>query len=245
MKILVETQNLQKVYKTNGVIVEALRGVNLEVKSGEFVIVMGPSGCGKSTLLHLLAGLDLPSEGQINVAGRRIDLLTESARAILRRETIGFVFQAFNLVPNLTVAENIEMPALLANFSSIEAASRMEHLLESLDISEKAEAYPGELSGGEQQRVAIARALVNKPLVLLVDEPTGNLDTRSGCEVMKLLRHFHSDGQTIILVTHDPKVASFAERVIFMRDGQLVDQVELTPQGGSNLILSHLVTLEV
>jgi putative ABC transport system ATP-binding protein len=174
-----------------------------------------------------------------------MNALNESERAVLRRKTIGFVFQAYNLLPNLTVADNIELPGLLSGESPQKVTAHQEQLLETLGISDKESAFPGELSGGEQQRVAIARALINRPAVLLVDEPTGNLDTKSGTEVMNLLRSLHDEGQTILLVTHDPKVAGFAARVIFMRDGKLVDEVELAVPGDGNVVLSRLVELEL
>jgi putative ABC transport system ATP-binding protein len=240
-----ETRDLRKTYRANGVAVEALRGVDLRVGAGEFVAVMGPSGCGKSTLLHVLGGLERPTVGEVIVAGQRMDLLDESARAVLRRKTIGFVFQAYNLIPNLTVADNVDLPGLLLARRPAEVALRRQELLESLGIGGKVRSFPGELSGGEQQRVAIARALINHPTILLVDEPTGNLDSRSGGEVMALLRRFHTEGQTVVLVTHDPKVASFAGRVIFMRDGRLVDEVRMTAPGDAMTVLSGLVQLEV
>jgi putative ABC transport system ATP-binding protein len=206
---------------------------------------MGPSGCGKSTLLHLLGGLDRPTGGEVTVVGQRIDTLDESARAVLRRRTVGFVFQAYNLIPNLSVADNIDLPGLLTGRPTKEVAGRRQELLAALGITDKARAFPSELSGGEQQRVAIARALINQPDVLLVDEPTGHLDSRSGGEVMALLRRFHGGGQTIVLVTHDARVAGFAQRVIFMRDGQLVDEACLTVPGDAAAVLSRLVQLEV
>jgi putative ABC transport system ATP-binding protein len=245
MESAIETRNVHKTYHTDGVAVEALRGVDLQVAPAEFVAVMGPSGCGKSTLLHLLGGLDRPTEGEVTIAGQRMDTLSESARAVLRRQTVGFVFQTYNLIPNLTVADNVDLPGLLSGRSPAGVAQRRQALLEALGIADKARAFPGELSGGEQQRVAIARALGNHPSVLLVDEPTGNLDSRSGDEVMALLRRTHQEGQTIVLVTHDPKVASFAGRVIFMRDGRLVDQASLTAPGDAATVLSRLVQLEV
>jgi putative ABC transport system ATP-binding protein len=245
MALAIETRNLRKTYHTNGVTVEALRGVDLQVVPGEFVSVMGPSGCGKSTLLHLLGGLDRPTGGEVTVVGQRIDTLDESARAVLRRRTVGFVFQAYNLIPNLSVADNIDLPGLLAGRPTREVAGRRQELLAALGIADKARAFPSELSGGEQQRVAIARALINQPDVLLVDEPTGHLDSRSGGEVMALLRRFHGGGQTIVLVTHDARVAGFAQRVIFMRDGQLVAEACLTVPGDAAAVLSRLVQLEV
>ena len=245
MNPVIETRNLLKTYRADGVAVEALRGVDLRVAPGEFVAVMGPSGCGKSTLLHLLGGLDRPTAGEVVVAGQRLDALSESARAVMRRETVGFVFQAYNLIPNLTVASNVDLPGLLAGHPSAEVAARREELLEALGLADKDRAFPGELSGGQQQRAAIARALVNCPAVLLADEPTGNLDSRSGAEVLALLRRFHADGQTTVLVTHDAKVASFAGRVVFMRDGQLVDETRLAAPGDAAMVLSRLVQLEI
>jgi len=245
MNPVIETRNLLKTYRADRVAVEALRGVDLRVAPGEFVAVMGPSGCGKSTLLHLLGGLDRPTAGEVVVAGQRLDVLSESARAVMRRETVGFVFQAYNLIPNLTVAGNVDLPGLLAGHPPVEVAARREELLEALGLADKERAFPGELSGGQQQRAAIARALVNRPAVLLADEPTGNLDSRSGAEVLALLRRFHAEGQTTVLVTHDAKVASFAGRVIFMRDGQLVDEARLTAPGDAAIVLSRLVQLEI
>ncbi len=240
---VLEVRNLHKVYRSDGVEVHALRGIDLEVESGEFVAVMGPSGCGKSTLLHLLAGLDLPTEGEVFVQGQPVHQLSESQRARLRRRIIGFVFQSFNLIPNLTVADNVDMPALLAGRAADEVARERDRLLQRLGLAEKRDAFPAHLSGGEQQRVAIARALINHPTVLLADEPTGNLDTRSGMEVLNLLRQFHQEGQTIVLVTHDPKVASFARRVVFMRDGRFVSEMALPEPGDASRILAELLAI--
>jgi len=245
MNPIIETKNLQKIYRNNGVEVKALRGIDLSVAEAEFLAVMGPSGCGKSTLLYLLGGLDRPTEGEVVVNQHQIHLLNESQRALLRRNVIGFVFQAYNLIPNLTAADNIELPALLAGRSPKDARERQRQLLQSLGLQEKETLFPAELSGGEQQRVAIARALVNQPKVLLLDEPTGNLDTRTGARVMEILRNFHVQGQTIVLVTHDPKVASNAERVAFMRDGIIEDETMLTVPGNTEPILSHIVQLEL
>ena len=241
---VLEAQNLHKVYRSDGVAVKALDGVSLEVEPGEFVAVMGPSGCGKSTLLHLLAGLDTPTQGEVIVDGRRLSEMNEAQRAVLRRDTIGFVFQSYNLIPNLTVADNVEIPGLLSGRDPGEVARRRRELLESLGIADKAEAFPSQLSGGQQQRVALARALVNDPTLLLADEPTGNLDSRSGNEVLALLRRFNSRGQTIVLVTHDPKVASFARRVIFMRDGRFVSQMETGAEADPSLVVARLVEIE-
>lgn len=245
MEGIIETLDLYKTYRSNGVEVHALRGIDLQINSGEFVSIMGPSGCGKSTLLHLLGGLDRPTGGEVCITGIQMNELNESQRAILRRKTIGFVFQAFNLLPNLTVADNIELPGLLAGGSHTEISAHRSKLMETLGISDKGHTFPGELSGGEQQRVAIARSLINHPVAVLLDEPTGNLDTTSGSEVMNLLQDLHKDGQTILLVTHDAKVAGFSNRVIFMRDGILVDEVEVSTPGDGNLVLSRLVELEL
>lgn len=221
----VVARGLTRIFRSDGNEVHALRDVDLSVARGEFVAVMGSSGCGKSTLLHLLGGLDVPTRGEVEVDGHALHSLGESARAVLRRETVGFVFQAFNLVPNLTVADNVELPGVLAKRSAVSVRRRRDELLDELGLAEKARAFPGELSGGEQQRVAIARALVNEPAVLLADEPTGNLDSEHGAGVVTLLRRVHERGQTIVLATHDFKVASAAQQVIFMRDGHFRDQV--------------------
>ncbi len=238
---VLEAYNLRKIYRNNGVAVPALNGVDLQVETGEFVAIMGPSGCGKSTLLHLLAGLDVPTQGEIFVTGQPVHALNESRRAVLRRRTVGFVFQAYNLIPNLNVADNVELPALLAGVSPQEAAQRRAQLLEALGLADKPTAFPTQLSGGQQQRVALARALINHPTLLLVDEPTGSLDSRSGNEVLALLRRFNAEGQTIVLVTHDPKVASFAQRVIFMRDGRFVGQMKAAERPDPARVLERLV----
>ncbi|MGD8758840.1 MAG: ABC transporter ATP-binding protein [Anaerolineales bacterium] len=245
MDAVIEVHDLHKTYTNNGVAVKALRAISMQVPAGQFVALMGPSGCGKSTLLHLLGGLDRPTQGEIHIAGRKMGKLSESQRAVLRRKTIGFVFQAYNLIPNLTVADNVDLPGLLAGGSPLEVASRRQGLLETLEIPDKARSFPGELSGGEQQRVAIARAMINRPALLLVDEPTGNLDSRNGAEVMNLFQGLHHEGQTIFLATHDPKIAAFSERVIFMRDGTLVDEVELDVPGDGSVVLARLVELEL
>jgi putative ABC transport system ATP-binding protein len=222
----------------------ALRGVDLDVAPGEFVAVMGPSGCGKSTLLHLLGGLDRPTAGAIELAGRPVERLSEAEWAVVRRREIGFVFQFFNLVGNLTVAENVELPARLVGVSSQKARRRREELLERLGVSARADALPSQLSGGQQQRVALARALVNRPSVLLADEPTGNLDSKSASDVLALLREVRAEGQTILLVTHDARAASLADRVISLRDGLVVDETRLADGGEPESVLSRLLRLE-
>jgi putative ABC transport system ATP-binding protein len=224
MTELVRLTDITKVYQ--GGVTGALNGVSLTVEAGEFTAVMGPSGSGKSTLLNLVAGLDRPSSGSVMVAGADLGEMGESGLARFRRDHIGFVFQFFHLLPNLSVLENVLIPAQLRSRVSAEAPARK--LLAQLGISELADRYPGRLSGGQQQRVAIARALINEPTLLLADEPTGALDTRSGEQVMDLLAQLHGRGQTILLVTHDPKLATrYAARVISVMDGRIIDDARL------------------
>ncbi len=220
---VVHTVNLVKIYQNGGVPVPAVRGVDLRVEAGQFVAITGPSGSGKSTLVHMLGGLDTRTSGEIWLDGKRADTLGESAWALLRRQKIGFVFQFFNLVANMTVADNVELPALLAGASAREARERREHLLGELGLADRADASPAQLAGGEQQRVALARALSNRPSLLLADEPTGNLDSRNTRDVLRLLGEVHRDGQTVILVTHDARVASLADRVVCLLDGEIGD----------------------
>jgi putative ABC transport system ATP-binding protein len=235
---------LAKTYASDGVEVLALRGVDLDLGEGEFVAVMGPSGCGKSTLLHLLGGLDRPTAGTVELRGRRVERLTETEWAVLRRREIGFVFQFFNLVGNLTVAENVELPALLAGMSRAAARERREELLCELGVSARADSLPSHLSGGQQQRVALARALVNRPAVLLADEPTGNLDSSSAQNVVQLLRDVQAAGQTVLLVTHEARAAAAADRVISLRDGLVVDQALLEDRPRAVARLAHLLELD-
>ena len=226
---LLRTSKLVKVYRADGVTVEAVRGVDIELGIGEFVAIMGPSGSGKSTLLHVLGGLEPATSGEIWLRGQRVDGLSTSAWAILRRQHIGFVFQFFNLLSSMTVADNVELPALLAGATPRQARKRREELLTELGISDKADAAPARLSGGEQQRVALARALANEPSVLLADEPTGNLDSSNTRDVLRLLRRAHAGGQAIMMVTHDARVASLADRVINLFDGMVADDARIVP----------------
>jgi putative ABC transport system ATP-binding protein len=193
---------------------------------------MGPSGCGKSTLLHLIGGLDRPSAGELSVAGRRVDGLSERALAYFRRDEIGFVFQAFHLMDELTAQENVELPALLAGCTPSKARARATALLEEIDLADRARHLPSMLSGGQRQRVAIARALVNEPEIVLADEPTGNLDSASAFQVLGLLESLRAKGLTSVIVTHDERIATTADRLISMRDGAFVDETHLT--GGSS-----------
>ncbi|MFI0422204.1 ABC transporter ATP-binding protein [Spongiactinospora sp. 9N601] len=228
---VIRTVNLTKIYPNGGVSVAALRGIDLEIHPGEFVVIMGPSGSGKSTLAHLLGGLDSATSGEVWLDGRRLDTMSESARAVLRRTKIGFVFQFFNLIANMTVADNVELPSLLAGASAREARERREELLEALGLAERADAAPSRLSGGEQQRVALARALANRPSVLLADEPTGNLDSRNAQQVLGLLNKVHKTGQTIVMVTHEARLAGLADRMIYLFDGQVADDAPIEPPG--------------
>ena len=227
MAPVLEAKNLAKTYETGGAKVLGLRGVDISIERGEFVAIMGPSGCGKSTLLNLLAGLDRPTAGEVWLDGQRIDGLSETELARLRRRKVGFVFQFFNLVPTLSAVENVELPLLLVGRRRRKARQAANELMSDLGISGKEEAAPAELSGGEQQRVALARALANRPDIVLADEPTGNLDSAAARDVLGLFREAQSRGQTLLLVTHDASVASAAERVITLRDGLVADETEL------------------
>ena len=226
---VLRTSKLVKIYRADGVTVEAIRGVDIELAAGEFVAIMGPSGSGKSTLLHVLGGLEPATSGEIWLLGQRVDGLSTAGWAILRRRHVGFVFQFFNLLSNMTVADNVELPALLAGATPRQARKRREELLAELGIADKAGAAPARLSGGEQQRVALARALANEPSLLLADEPTGNLDSSNTRDVLRLLRRAHSDGQAILMVTHDARVASMADRVINLFDGMVADDAKVVP----------------
>jgi putative ABC transport system ATP-binding protein len=227
--VLVRTHELTKSFRTEGGTVHAVRDVSLRVHRGEFVAVMGPSGSGKSTLLHVLGGLEPITSGEIWLGGQRVDKLSQARWAMLRRRHIGFVFQFFNLVSSMTAADNVELAALLSGASRREARTRREELFAGLGLSAKADAAPAQLSGGEQQRVALARALAPRPSLLLADEPTGNLDSANSGEVMRLLRRTHAQGQAILLVTHDARAASMADRVINLFDGMIADDADLAP----------------
>jgi putative ABC transport system ATP-binding protein len=239
---VLRTRALEKQYGQGAGLVRALDGVELQVASGETLAVMGPSGCGKSTLLHLLGGLERPSAGEVWLEGRRIDRLSEKALARLRRQAIGFVFQAFHLMDELTATENVELPALLAGRTPHTARRRADELLEQVGLAERAEHLPSALSGGERQRVAIARALSNQPLVVLADEPTGNLDSAATVDVLRLLDNLRIGGQTLVIVTHDARIAATADRLISMRDGAFVEETRLTH--GSTGALGELAGLE-
>jgi putative ABC transport system ATP-binding protein len=230
---VLRTRRLRKTFDSQGSPVRALRRVDLTVEAGEFVAITGPSGCGKSTLLNLVAGLDLPSDGEILLAGIPLADKDENERARLRRAHIGFVFQFFNLLEELSVLDNVALPAAIAGAPRRQAETRARDLLDLLGLGEKASDAPAVLSGGQRQRLAIARALANEPTLLLADEPTGALDSEGGLEVLELFRRLHAGGQTILLVTHDQQVAGGAERVVAMRDGRLQDEAERERNGPS------------
>ncbi|MDE5881319.1 MAG: ABC transporter ATP-binding protein [Muribaculaceae bacterium] len=224
---MIKLDNIKKVFRTEEVETWALREVSLEVKEGEFVAIMGPSGCGKSTLLNILGLLDNPTEGTYTLNGKDVSKLKENERTDIRKGTIGFVFQSFNLIDELNVYENIELPLLYMKTPSKERKARIEAVMDRMAISHRRKHFPNQLSGGQQQRVAIARAVLPNPKIILADEPTGNLDSKNGKEVMNLLSELHNEGATIIMVTHSQHDAAYADRIINLYDGQIVDQVEL------------------
>jgi ABC-type lipoprotein export system ATPase subunit len=235
-------RGLRKQFGKGDGLVRAVDGVDLDVAPGETVAVMGPSGCGKSSLLHLLGGLDRPSGGEVSLNGRRIDHIGEKALARMRRTDVGFVFQAFHLMEELTAIENVELSALLAGRSPRAARRRAEEMLEQVGLADRARFLPSDLSGGQRQRVAIARALSNEPMVVLADEPTGNLDSAATLDVLRLFESLHEAGQTLVVVTHDERIAATADRMISMRDGAFVDETRLT--GGTTGQLGALAGLE-
>jgi putative ABC transport system ATP-binding protein len=226
---LLRSVGLTKVFKTDGGVVHAVRGVDVQMRPGEFVAVMGPSGSGKSTLLHVLGGLEPATSGEIWLDGQRVDAFSQAKWAILRRRHIGFVFQFFNLVSNMSVADNVEVAALIGGASRRAARARREELLGELGLTAKAQMAPAQLSGGEQQRVAVARALAHRPSMLLTDEPTGNLDSANTAAVLRLLRRSHAQGLAILLVTHDARVASAADRVVNLFDGMIAGDAAVRP----------------
>lgn len=224
---MIKVSDLKKVFRTDEVETIALNGINLEVADGEFVAVMGPSGCGKSTLLNILGLLDNPTEGTYTIDGTDVSHFTENERTHLRRGQLGFVFQSFNLIDELTVAENVELPLRYMGVGRGERRRRVEAVLQRLAISHRAGHYPGQLSGGQQQRTAIARAVVCNPKLILADEPTGNLDSHNGEEVMHMLRQLNEEGTTIVMVTHSRRDAGYASRIVNLLDGRVVETTML------------------
>jgi putative ABC transport system ATP-binding protein len=223
---LLEARDLERAFGSGATAVQALRGVDLTVAEGEMVAIMGPSGSGKSTLLHILGALDRPDAGSVSIDGRRYDDLSDRELTRLRGDVFGFVFQFFNLLPTLSAAENVLLPALVNGERPARYATRVDSLLGRVGLGGRAAHLPTELSGGEQQRVAIARALLRHPRLVLADEPTGNLDSKAGHTVMRLLRAVVDEGQTVVMVTHDPGAAALADRVVFLRDGEIAGEVE-------------------
>jgi putative ABC transport system ATP-binding protein len=222
---LIETRDLWKTYIMGSEEIHALRGVSIEIERGEYVAIMGPSGSGKSTLMNLIGCLDTPSKGTYLLNGKEVSQMNDNELARIRNEEIGFVFQTFNLLPRATALHNVELPLVYAGVPSRERQQRARNALEKVELSSRVTHRPNELSGGQRQRVAIARALVNNPSILLADEPTGNLDSKTGQEIMALFARLHQAGNTIVLVTHEPDVASFAHRTIHIRDGQVEKDV--------------------
>jgi putative ABC transport system ATP-binding protein len=221
MDEVLRVRGLRRSFESQAGPVRALRGVDLDVRCSEFVAVMGPSGCGKSTLLNLIAGIDTPTGGDIAMAGRSLTGCDEDQRARVRREHVGFVFQFFNLLEGMSALENVVIAAVIAGVPRKRADARARSLLDLLALADKAHDTPGVLSGGQRQRLSVARALANEPTLLLADEPTGALDSAGGMEVLELFRRLHADGQTILLVTHDERVARAADRIVSMRDGRI------------------------
>jgi len=232
MPTILEAKGVKKTYRMGKVLVLALRGVSLEVEEGEFVAIFGPSGSGKSTLLHILGGLDRPDEGDVYIDGIGLSTLDDNKLAEVRLRKIGFVFQFFNLLPRLTALRNVELPLMLADVPEEESVKKAMHVLTLVGLADRVNHRPSELSGGEQQRVAIARALINNPKIILADEPTGNLDTATGWEIVSLMRKLNEEeGQTFVVVTHDPSIAETADRIIHLKDG-LIEGVK---KGGVRL----------
>ena len=224
---MIQLDNIRKVFRTEEVETIALGGVTMSVNEGEFVAIMGPSGCGKSTLLNILGLLDNPCEGSYKLAGTEVADLKERDRTQIRKGQVGFVFQSFNLIDELNVEQNVELPLKYVGVPKKEREQRVEEMLRRMGLSHRAKHYPNQLSGGQQQRVAIARAVITNPKLILADEPTGNLDSKNGYEVMQLLSQLNAEGTTVVMVTHSQRDASFASRVINLFDGHIVDSVEM------------------
>ena len=226
---MIQIQNLKKSFRTEEVETLALNGVNLKVAEGEFVAIMGPSGCGKSTLLNIIGMLDNPTDGSYKFAGHEVGGLKESQRTQLRKGNLGFVFQSFNLIDELTVFENVELPLIYLKMSKAERKEKVQKVLERMKIAHREKHFPQQLSGGQQQRVAIGRAVVTNPKLILADEPTGNLDSKNGIEVMNLLTELNQEGTTIVMVTHSDRDSHYAHRVINLFDGQIVTESQNKP----------------
>lgn len=246
MSKILKAQGLRKRYVMGDVIVDALKGVDFDVEAGEFVAVMGPSGSGKSTLMHLLGGLDSPSGGDITLLEKSLAGLTDDELTLTRRREIGFIFQSYNLLPTLTAAENVALPLMLDDKKVKDHEELIERLLEMVGLLDRKGHKPTQLSGGQQQRVAIARAFVNDPKIVMADEPTGNLDSKSGAAVLEMLRKACKDLKTtVVMVTHDPKAASYADRVVFLNDGEIVSQIAPSDRRiGTDAVIAALAELD-
>lgn len=225
-QVLIRLEGITKVFYTEEIETHALSGIHLEIRQGEFLSVAGPSGCGKSTLLSLIGLLDSPTEGEYWLNGKPVATLSPSERARIRNREIGFIFQAFNLIGDLTVYENVELPLTYRKVPASERKKRVHEVLEKVEMAHRMKHYPSQLSGGQQQRVAVARAIVGQPSIVLADEPTGNLDSKNGEAVMELLRDLHREGATICMVTHDPRYTRYAERTVYLFDGRIVEEEE-------------------
>jgi putative ABC transport system ATP-binding protein len=222
VECVIEVKNVNKTYKLGEVEVEVLKNIDLTISKGEFISIMGPSGSGKSTLLYLIGGLDKPTLGNIKISGKELSIMKDKDASIMRRRDIGFVFQFYNLIPNLNVEENIMLPILLDGKKMKDYMTKLNEILETVELSDRRRHTPRELSGGQQQRVAIARALINEPDIILADEPIGNLDSKSGTEVMKLLKRINEEkGKTIVQVTHSKEAAEYGKRIIYVKDGRV------------------------
>ena len=224
---MITLKNIKKVFKTDEVETWALQNVSLEVNKGEFVAVMGPSGCGKSTLLNILGLLDTPTQGTYLLNGKDVSKMSEDERTDLRKGQLGFVFQSFNLIDELNVTENVELPLLYMGTSKKERRQQVKDVIERVAMAHRAQHFPAQLSGGQQQRVAIARAVISHPQIILADEPTGNLDSKHGMEVMDLLKQLHEEGTTIIMVTHSQRDANYADRIVNLFDGEIVSELKM------------------
>ena len=224
---MITLKNIKKVFKTDEVETWALQNVSLEVNKGEFVAVMGPSGCGKSTLLNILGLLDTPTQGTYLLNGKDVSQMSEDERTDLRKGQLGFVFQSFNLIDELNVTENVELPLLYMGTSKKERRQQVKDVIERVAMAHRAQHFPAQLSGGQQQRVAIARAVISHPQIILADEPTGNLDSKHGMEVMDLLKQLHEEGTTIIMVTHSQRDANYADRIVNLFDGEIVSELKM------------------
>jgi len=242
--MLIETKDLKKTYKIEDVEIPALREISFSIKAGESVSIMGPSGSGKSTLMHLIGCLDKPTSGDVKIEGQNTISLSENELAVLRNKKIGFVFQSFNLLPRATAIANVELPMVYAGVGLKERIKKAKEMLEAVGLGDRLYHRPTQLSGGQQQRVAIARALVNDPPIILADEPTGNLDSKSGAEVMAILQKLHDEGRTVILVTHELYVAEHAERIVQLLDGKIVADRIVSNRKKAKEILAEIAEKE-